>query len=166
MFNKIVPVFMCFSFSLFWILPNPANAQNCTTLEGQGTTNCPSPPQGSGNNPPFIGGQDNSIWEARWGAISVDNSNNTYGTADGYKSKSAASKAAIDDCKKWGGKACKISIAYYNQCGVLLSGENYSITGRGPTIDAAIGVVIDECKKHDPKCKLYHAGCSYSQKVR
>ena len=164
MFNKVVPLLLFFSVSLLWISPNSANAQNCTTLEGQGTTYCPQ--QGGGNNQPFIGGQDNSYWETRWGAITIDNSTGLYGTAEGYASKSAASKAAIDDCKKWGGKSCKVAVAYYNQCGALVSGAKYSSTARGPTVEEALEFAMNDCKARDSTCKLFYSGCSYSQKVR
>ncbi len=163
-FYKIIPLVLVSIISGLWLIPNSANAQLCTTLGGQGTTYCPPPTTGTTQSAPNI--QDGSLWEARWGAITTDNSKGVFGTADGHTSKRAASKAAMDDCKKWGGTSCKIAITYTNQCGVLVSGSSFSNTARGPNVDKALSVVIDDCKKRDPTCKLFHAGCSYAQKVR
>jgi hypothetical protein len=105
-------------------------------------------------------------WETRWGAIAVDNGVGTYGGIEGFDSKRRAQKAAITECKKYGGKKCKVSIAYYNQCGVLASGDTYSITARGPDIYETAERAVNTCSKHTQNCKPYYGGCSYPERVR
>jgi hypothetical protein len=149
-------------------------------LEARAEGNCPSGyyPVGGGNagwsgcaptNSGSSGGEPanpGAYWETRWGAIAVDNGVGTYGGIEGLNSKRTAQKAAIAECKKFGGKKCKISIAYYNQCGVLASGDTYSITARGPEINETTERAVNACSKKTQNCKPYYAGCSYPERVR
>ncbi|WP_292969261.1 DUF4189 domain-containing protein [Novosphingobium sp.] len=105
-------------------------------------------------------------WATRWGAIAVDNVAGIYGGAEGSDSKGGAKKAAIADCKNYGGKKCKISILYYNQCGALASGDTYSITTRGPQLEETTARAVKLCSEHTKNCKPYYGGCSYPQRVR
>jgi hypothetical protein len=149
-------------------------------FEAKGEGNCPPGqyPIGGGDAgwsgcaPMGQGGGDGGssdfggVWEKRWGAIAIDDKAGKYGAADGARSKGAARKSAIADCKKWGGVKCTIWLSYYNQCGVMATGDSFSSTARGPTIEVATEIAMTECTKKDPTCKPYHAGCSYAQRVR
>jgi hypothetical protein len=105
-------------------------------------------------------------YETRWGAIAVDMNVKTYGGIEGLDSKRSAKKAAINECKKYNGKNCKILIVYYNQCGVLASGDTYSITARGPDIYETAERAVNACSKQSQNCKPYYGGCSYPERVR
>lgn len=117
---------------------------------------------GSGSEPANPG----PSWATRWGAIAVDDSVGTFGGVEGLTSKRQAQRAAIADCKRHGGKKCKISIAYYNQCGVLASSDTYSITTSGPSMDETTQRAINACSKKSQNCKPYYGGCSYPERVR
>jgi hypothetical protein len=149
-------------------------------FEAKGEGNCPPGqyPIGGGNAgwsgcaPMGQGGGvgDSSgsggYWEKRWGAIATDDNAGKFGAADGARSKGAAHKGAIADCKKWGGIKCKVAIVYYNQCGVMVTGDKFGTTARGPTVDIATEIAMKECRKVDQTCTPYHAGCSYAERVR
>ena len=57
-------------------------------------------PIGDAAQPPDPGPE----WATRWGAIAVDPFRSAWGLFDGAPSKRRASKAAVDSCKKNGGK--------------------------------------------------------------
>lgn len=156
-----------FAVAAAWLISTPAAAQGCTTVEGQGTTYCPPPPQsgspsGQGSFP------SSGRWETRWGAIALGTTSENkgvYGTADGFSSKGKAQKAAMADCRKWNGQNCKVAVAYYNQCGVIASGDTRSATARGPTPEVAMRLALKDCNDITRNCVLWHAGCSYAERV-
>jgi hypothetical protein len=166
MIRKCLPLALVIVGSFIWLSPTSSEAQSCTTVDSPGSVYCPR--RDSEPNQPGSTGPNDGYWEKRWGAIAIGarGATNVFGIADGYASKGAANKTAVADCKKWGGAKCKVAISYFNQCGVLVSGENFSQTARGPTVEVALDMALSQCKKKDPTCKLYHAGCSYAQRVR
>jgi hypothetical protein len=164
MARKFLPLAIAIIGATIWLSSSASEAQSCTTVDSPGSVYCPR--KESEPTQPGADTQTGGYWEKRWGAITLDAAAKAFGTADGYASKGSANKAAITDCKKWGGTKCKVSISYHNQCGVLVSGEKYSLTARGPTVEVALNIALEQCIKQDPTCKLYHAGCSYAQRVR
>ncbi|WP_392389941.1 DUF4189 domain-containing protein [Acinetobacter courvalinii] len=40
------------------------------------------------------------------------------------RSKRQAEKAALTECRAKGGKKCEVDLAYYNQCAVMVTGDN------------------------------------------
>lgn len=95
---------------------------------------------GGAGNPPNQGPQ----WATRWGAIAVDGDKGAFGGVEGQRSKGAAKRSAISECRKDGGKRCKVLASYYNQCGAMAWGDKQVSTYSGPdrqkTIDSAIQV--------------------------
>ncbi len=132
--------------------PNPSNTGVCYPFpESQGTAPVQQPaPRGH--------------WETRWGAIVIDRVKGKLGGAANYKSEQAAKKAALDDCySQGGGKDCKLSISYYNQCAANAWGDNSYTSVGGDTLQEANADAIQTCSKSTPNCKVVYNACSYAQ---
>jgi Domain of unknown function (DUF4189) len=116
-----------------------------------------------GAPPPDPGPQ----WSTRWGAMAVDATTGRFGGAEGHSSARLAKKGAIAACKKNGGtKQCKVmGNPYFNQCGVLASGDTRSNGYSAGTIEEATNLALRECSQHTNNCKIYYTGCSYPQRV-
>ncbi len=104
-------------------------------------------------------------WKFRWGAIVVDRETGTFGGADGFERPSQAKKAAIKDCRTNGGKRCKLLIEYYNQCGVLVAGDNMHEAFAGPVAEQIKKRAIESCSKTTANCQIHYLGCSYPVEV-
>jgi Domain of unknown function (DUF4189) len=105
-------------------------------------------------------------WEKRWGAIAVDSVLGKFGGSEGHSSKGDAQKAAVGLCKANGGsKDCKVTIAYYNQCGALAWGDRYIASSNGPDLDKTIESAVATCSQGAPDCQAYYAGCSYAEEA-
>jgi hypothetical protein len=123
-------------------------------------------PMGSGPSGAGSGGSPGAVWETRWGAIAIDAGVGTYGGIEGFSSKRSARKAAITECKKYGGKKCEVWVSYYNQCGAMASGDTFSATARGPDINETAQRAVNMCSKETRNCKPIYSGCSYPERVR
>jgi hypothetical protein len=142
---------------------------------------CP-PGYAPSNNPDFVGcapiyqsGYDSGYspasspkppdpgprWKFRWGAIVVDGKKGIFGGADGFERPDHAQKAAVKDCRKHGGKDCKLLIEYYNQCGALVWGDNKYAGYTGPEPDSVGKRAVESCNKETSNCRIYYMGCSY-----
>jgi Domain of unknown function (DUF4189) len=105
-------------------------------------------------------------WETRWGAIAIDGGAGKFGGVDNMSSKRRAEKAALKECKDFGGRKCRVSLAYYNQCGVLASGDNEIISQGAPELESAEKMALDACRQKTSNCKLFYSGCSYPKRIR
>lgn len=110
----------------------------------------------------------NVRWADRWGAIAVDNATESVGigVAEKMSSERKAKDAALNDCRAKGGTKCAVSLAYYNQCGVLLWGEaGYNTTG-AETVGKATERGLQKCAKSGLKdCRVFYSSCSYAVRV-
>jgi Domain of unknown function (DUF4189) len=143
-----------------------AMAQSCgegyIQQGGQGTLVCVPMQQASSEVLRDPGPQ----WVTRWGAIAVDGEAGKFGGVDGLVNKRKAKKAAIKECRKNGGKNCKLLSSYYNQCGVMAWGDNRYTGYTGPNLEQTIDLAVTACNKETTNCKPYYAGCSYPKRVR
>jgi hypothetical protein len=125
--------------------PNPANTSVCY----------PFPEQQQSQQ---------HYWQTRFGAIAIgsDSKNNSVmGASNSMMSRRKADKQALSKCKaKGGGKTCKISISYYNQCAVVVWGDSYYVSQGAETIELARDIATKECSAKTTNCKLYYMGCS------
>jgi Domain of unknown function (DUF4189) len=116
---------------------------------GSGTSYSPNPP-----NP-------GPRWKFRWGAIAVDGEKGKFAGVDGLATPSKASKAAIKQCRRNGGKHCEILIEYHNQCGALVWGDNQYAGFYGALLDDVTARALKSCSSLVSNCKIYYTGCSY-----
>lgn len=129
-----------------------------------------------GNDPPLQQQQQpvGPRWETRWGAIAIDKAptNAGLGVVTGMASKRRAEKAAMADCEAKGGAGCKVSLAYRNQCAVVVAGyygstQGYSISQGAPTVREAAEIGMRECESDGATgCTLYYSACSYAERVQ
>ena len=158
-----------FVFSILWLPCLAAWAEgNCPSgyypVGGgnAGWQGCAPMPSAAGGSPSDPGSQ----WATRWGGIAVDGDRGSFGGVEGQPNKRKAKQAALDECRKDGGKRCEVIATYYNQCGAMAWGDHqvssYSGPDRGKTIDLA----IQTCAAKSANCKAYYAGCSYPERIR
>ena len=105
--------------------------------------------------------QPRGRWETRWGAIATDNVIGSFGAVTDFVSKRQAQKAAIVQCKtNGGGKTCKSSISYYNQCAVIAWGDDSNHVQGAETIKIASDIAIQKCSTRTANCKIVYSACS------
>ena len=105
------------------------------------------------------------VWADRWGAIASDG-NGTYGFVTDMRSKRRAEKAAIEDCKKDGGGACSVRLAFFNQCAVVMAGSKAAATASAATKEEAVELGKKTCRENgDNACSVYWSGCSTAVRV-
>lgn len=106
-------------------------------------------------------------WADRWGAIAVDD-NAVFGIVTDMSSKHQAQEAAIAECKKRGGRECKVQLAYYNQCAAVAAGNSVSRTSTRAHKEEAIAAAISNCEAVDGQgvCRVYYSGCSLPVQVQ
>lgn len=105
-------------------------------------------------------------WATRWGAIAFDPTAGRFGGAEGLDSERRAKKAAIKECRRNGGKNCKVIGQHRNQCGALASGKNYTVAWGAPEKSKAIESAVAACSEKANNCQAYYAGCSYAERVQ
>lgn len=98
-------------------------------------------------------------WLSRYGAI-AGSSNTIFGYAKDERSRGAARKSAIQDCKDKGGIDCSLDIEYSNQCAAVVGGNFSYATARGPSEDSAIAFARGICKKRNEACAVKYINCT------
>lgn len=150
-------------------LNGPALAQQCPPGIAHGTPGCIPPNNPSSPLYPNSGSQPvvpPMVWADRWGAIAIDFSIGKIGTSTGMSSKRKAKKAALAQCRANGGVACKSSLTYFNQCGVMAWGESYAATAHAATIELASEIALRSCGEHTADCQIYYADCSMAERIQ
>jgi hypothetical protein len=125
----------------------------------------PANPLGCVPNPQAQNGQPaqpRGRWEIRWGAIAIDETKNTLGAVVGMRSKSKATKAAVEKCRANNGSlACKKTLySYYNQCAAVAWGDTGYIRASGPNLNEVSQRAMLSCSKTVSNCKVVYAECS------
>jgi Domain of unknown function (DUF4189) len=105
-------------------------------------------------------------WETRWGVIVTDSVKGKLAGVTNHPSKSSATKAAMAECyRRGGGKDCKVSLTYYNQCAAVAWGEEaYSTRGREMLEDANRSA-LEGCNQMTTSCKVVYNACSNAEWV-
>lgn len=129
------------------------NGQNWTCIPGG---NDAGNGQAQQNAPP----RPTGWWEKTWGAIAPSPKGGVLGTAVGASSKDEAERLALADCEAKGGGACKVQVAYHNQCGVMVLGTNELFTARAGSIKDVEDQGLNYCRKHDTNCRVYYSACT------
>ena len=110
-------------------------------------------------------GESEPMWEARWGAIAT--ANGALGVSSGKKSRSSAEQQAMADCQAQSkGKACKIDLAYHNQCAAVAWGDAGSLWARSPDAEDAEATALRTCQQKTTNCDIYYSGCSYAERAQ
>nr|WP_243851659.1 DUF4189 domain-containing protein [Xanthomonas cannabis] len=132
-------------------------------IGGQGASGCaPIGGGDSGGSP-----QPSGEWRKRWGAFAMDGSLGVLGATSKQKSKAEAKKLALKSCLDLGGRDCKISFIYNNQCAAVarsLDGGGSTIQG-APSADDAKATALSACEENSRihSCEVIYAECSMSE---
>ncbi|WP_082578354.1 DUF4189 domain-containing protein [Lysobacter sp. Root690] len=150
-----------------------AVAQSCPNgIPSAGNPGCIPPSQS--NSPYYQSGSSASAapaarWADRWGAIALDDRDNGIGlgVAQMAGSERKAKRTALDDCRAKGGLSCKVILAYYNQCGVVVAGDSGLNSTSAASVDEAAKRGFEKCEGDGFKgCKVYYSNCSYPVWIR
>lgn len=114
------------------------------------------PPAQQSQPPP----QPTGYWEKTWGAIAPSPVGGVLGTALGASSKEEAERLALEDCKAKGGGACKVDIAYHNQCAVMVLGDEVFNTAHAASIEEAANIGMQQCQRESGNCRVYYSACT------
>lgn len=99
-------------------------------------------------------------WEKTWGAIATSKSGGALGTAVGLLDRSEAERVALADCQAKGGSGCKVSMAYQNQCAVMVIGKVDLRLHRSSSIERATANAYQECAQEGDECRVYYSACT------
>ena len=123
----------------------------------------PIPGYGGDGQPVDVG----PSWMTTWGAISADATNGTVATSDGQSSKRRAQKSSVDACRaSGGGKACRVWIAFHNQCAAMAASQSFAATYSAGTIEEASSLALGKCAAQSTHCRVVAAKCSYPVRIR
>jgi hypothetical protein len=119
-----------------------------------------------GNDPPALNqtqleaNRPSGTWKKTWGAIASDGVKGVLGSAVGAMSESAASTAAIEDCKTKGGQKCALDLAFFNQCAAMVAGHDWYRIFSAATITQAGQDGMNDCRQKSTDCRIYYSVCS------
>lgn len=147
-------------FSLFLVYSNEAWSEGgCPPGQypqrGQGWQACV--PGESAHDSPH---QPSPHWERRWAAIATDGEAAALGTASRALSEGMAMSQALEECRRNGGRFCKLQITHDNGCVAMAIGGNMMCFSSGPTIPWVEKHALDKCIGAEKKPTIYHSFCS------
>jgi uncharacterized protein DUF4189 len=138
-------------------------------IGGQGTSGCaPIPNYQGGTNGSTPIARPQGHWRPTWGAIAMDQSGDV-GVTVGKLSEDDARREALARCANWGAKNCKVELAYYHQCAVIVKPmrESEIVAGMavvqgGPSIEETTQFATSTCmtKNGTNECKVIYADCT------
>ena len=99
-------------------------------------------------------------WKETWGAIAPSDKDNIFGAAVGEDSKQEAEQIALADCKARGGAACKVELAYQNQCIAMVTGKKQFKLKSADSIAAATQQAMADCQQDDTACRVAYSVCT------
>lgn len=82
------------------------------------------------------------------------------GTAQGASSKEEAERLALEDCEVKGGSACKVDLAYHNQCAVMVVGDKIFNTAHAASVEEAADLGMRQCQRESGNCRVYYSACT------
>ena len=95
------------------------------------------------------------------GAIAVDDEvgerDPGYGYSINHKSRDAAARDAVRQCRRSGNDSCKV-VARFDACGAYASSRKYAGAGWGETKRDAVRMALKKCG-HE-RCKVHVAVCN------
>lgn len=122
----------------------------------------PMPGYGVGGNAPAAATAQPG-WELTWGAVALS-STGEIGATTGQPSKGMAKREALARCAGYGGKDCKLNLAYKNQCVVVVwpsvAGAS-AFSQSAASIEEASDVALPACAaKSGAQCKVAYSACT------
>ncbi len=141
----------------------PTQGETIVGMEG-GFPICESAPQ---SNRDDSANYDDSQWEDRWISVASGDKGFGFGAATDMPSKRKAENTALEQCRKVGGKDCRIDLTTNNACIAIANGQlSFSVYGYYYKKRAEY-LALERCAK-DPKnapCAIYYSACSFAVRV-
>ena len=106
-------------------------------------------------------------WETRWGAIARGKAGGWGAVSDMLSEKSAVN-AALKQCKATATTKeanCKVSITYYNQCGVYVWGSSGGVASSAVDIPTASERALALCRETSSDCEVLYSNCNYGKQI-
>lgn len=97
-------------------------------------------------------------WRSRYGAIAT--ANGAFGTANDETSAKKAEKKAMKQCEANGGKDCRVSLSFGNQCAAMAWGDTVTSSEPAADIPQAEAQALKSCGERTQNCKIYYSACS------
>ena len=103
-------------------------------------------------------------WKKTWGAVAIDSETGAVGATFGKRSKNEAERDALDRCRTSGSAACRVQIAYKNQCVATffpsIPGQR-GLSGSGATVEDATRRGAEKCRElNGNECNLVYTRCT------
>lgn len=178
MFLKRLSIFTLLLAAPYGALAEGACPPGQYPIGGQGVQGCAPIPGAGGAAPTASTPRPTGKWETRWGALAEDSSANSRGVplstgvSESRRSKREAEKVAIEQCRLGGGKACRVTATYHNQCIAVADPKPLSQGGTGGkssiysagTVDQARGLALKGCSvAENSGCSITYSACSMSE---
>ena len=101
---------------------------------------------------------------AQFGAIAYSPSDGVVGASYGSASRMDAESLALHDCRKSGGRECRVVAWEHRSCAVLAVGKNnvFGVSAVGWTSELrshANDEAVESCSKSTTECKVMHSVC-------
>jgi hypothetical protein len=139
-----------------------ARAQCGAINTGGGNCTPPTAPGMPGYSETSAGQSNDSgtTYVTQWGAIAIDKVAASAGAVTGKMSESEARRDALAECAAKGGKECRISIAYDNQCAAVAWSPGMYFSASKVDRDDARARALALCSAEKESCQVVYSGCS------
>lgn len=98
-----------------------------------------------------------------WGAIAIDPTRAEIGVSENEGTREEAVSNALKICLMYGTTKCKISIIYYDACGVVAWGDSSYATASSPQLSSARRIAISDCQQRTSNCRVLYEHCGIPQ---
>lgn len=142
-----------------------AAAQQCPAGLA-GMPNCLPPDHPSSPYGRTSPGRSGGAWVDQFAAVAMGKSASGFTAVEAQRSRRAAEKAALRGCREKGGLDCRIALSLQNQCGAIVWGTDFRVSGVGPLVQLAVESGMKECSSKSSDCQVFFQLCSNAMRVR
>lgn len=109
--------------------------------------------------------QPQASYVSQWGAVAIDDDISATGTVTGRMSKREAVNDALDECAAQGGKACRIFMAYDNECAAIAWHSRFFFMAGDRDIETAKSMALSDCSKKYSSRQIVYSACSLPRRT-
>lgn len=97
-----------------------------------------------------------------FGAIAYSTQTGAHGYSHNYPSRRAAERAAVANCRNYGGRNCAVTVWFDRRCGALATGSKKGWgSAQHQNKQRANSEAVRFCRQHDRNCKIVASVCSF-----
>lgn len=101
-----------------------------------------------------------AVAQSRYGAISYSAGDRVHGFSNNFRSRRSAERRALFECRRRGGRSCRVAIWFKNACGALAIGPNGYGSGWGTSLRIARGHALRSCRGYSRRCRVIRWVCT------